>query len=144
MALSEVSYSFRICVNSVMSEVNIGVVSKMKTCQFVPLLPSHYAMTPPFTIMTSQVDCRSLVYEAGLQLLLPVFSYPHPSGTFLSTSYHYFLQYSFSKSSHHPTHPCHVLSPFLPQMNSLSGLHILVSIIGKKKKEVWVYKYIAD
>lgn len=31
MALSEVSYSFRICVNSVMSEVHIGVVSKMKT-----------------------------------------------------------------------------------------------------------------
>lgn len=118
MVLSEVSYSFRIGVNSVMSEVNIGVVSKMKTCQFVPLLPSHCATTPPFTIMTSQVDCRRLIYKAGLQLLLLVFSYPHSSGIFLSTSYHYFLQYSFPKSSHHPTHPCHVLSPFLPQMNS--------------------------
>lgn len=61
MALSEASYVFRICVNSVMSEVNIGVVSKMKKCPFVSLLPSYYAMTQPFTIMTSQVDCRSFV-----------------------------------------------------------------------------------
>lgn len=52
---------FRICVNSVMSEVNIGVVSKMKKCQFVSLLPSYYAMTQPFTIMSSQVDCKSFV-----------------------------------------------------------------------------------
>lgn len=104
MALSEVSYSFRICVNSVMSEVNIGVVSKMKTYQFVPLLPSHYAMTPPFTVMTSQVDCRSLVYEAGLTRLQLSSSLWYFSLSLLPL----FSSIFFSKEfpSPHPPLPC--------------------------------------
>lgn len=65
------------------SKVNIGVVPKMKKCHFASLFPSHCAMCD----LTDRLqELCGLGSEAGLWLLSPVFSYPRPSGTFVSPS----------------------------------------------------------
>ena len=58
--VSSFMHFYNLCINSP-SKVNIGVLSEMEKCHFASLIPSHWAMMQPFTTMTSQIDCRSLV-----------------------------------------------------------------------------------